>query len=278
MITLRNSLTFFYTICLLFYFNSCIATNEISKDRQNGPLYSFIFCNDLHISTPEEGQFFSAIVHQWNSFTNLYDFVIIGGDMVNDGTVEELLQVRKILEQLKRPYFTLVGNHDVSGRGPDGKHGYREVYGMQRENYSIIHKKTALIMLDLSMGLDANVGIDTSMCTWLRETLEIIPAAMPVLVFSHFPLHPLTPQFPVQNSDSLFSLLDSRLVLGYFSGHYHAFLQLERNSVPFFTNTCLSLRRDNHDGSADKGYLLVTVYSSHITTQFYKQGSFPVAE
>jgi calcineurin-like phosphoesterase family protein len=278
MSTLRKGFIIFSFVFTGFYFNSCVASHKIPPAQQDKALYSFIFCNDLHISTPAEAFNFSGIVQQWNSFSKLYDFVVVGGDLVNDGTTEELRQVKKLLSHLKRPYYTVVGNHDVSGVGEDGRRGYCGVFGSPGENYSILHKKTALIFLDLSRGMDAHVSVDAGTRVRLLKTLETIPVDMPVLVFSHFPLHPNTPQFPVQNTDSLFTLLDSRAVICYFSGHYHGCWQAERNGVLFVTNAGLSLRRDNHDGSADKGYLLVTVYPSYVKTQFYKQGSSPVVD
>lgn len=274
MITRRHFLKILSGSPVLLYFNSCAPTEKISHIKRK-LLYSFIFSNDIHATTDEHAQYFAQSIQNWNSFSHLYDFVVICGDLVNYGLSEELKKMRDQLALLKKPYYPVVGNHDVAGPGEDGKMGYREVFGLKRENYVIMHKETALVFLDLTEGMSAQVKIKEHTIQWLQTTLQNTPKKMPIIVFSHFPLHPDTPRFPVKKSSDLFAILDKRKVLAYFSGHYHAKWQGIRNDVDFIGNTCMSLKRDNHDGTPEEGYMLVNVYNSGVETQFFKRGTSP---
>lgn len=258
----------------LLYLISCAGSKSIGG-QGTGLLYSFIFSNDIHVSTDEHAAYIEQSVKDWNSFSQKYDFVVMCGDLVNNGTANEFVRVKAKLDLLEKPWYPVVGNHDVTGTGDEGKTAYREAFGDEKENYYVIHKNTALLFLDLTDGTNATVEIKKHTVDWLSAALAKIPKRMPIIVFSHFPLHPNVSMFKVNNATFLFDLLDKRSLLAFFSGHYHARWQDVRNNVPFFTNTCMSQQRDNHDGSPQEGYLLVEVYSNEVKTQFYEKGSVP---
>ncbi len=258
----------------LLYLNSCASTKRKANQKRK-LLYSFIFCNDLHITTDQHADYFAQSIESWSTFSPLYDFLVIGGDMANNGFAAELEKVKNLCDRLQKPFYPLVGNHDVSGPGEAGKIGYRRVFGTNRENYIIEHKKTILLFLDLSEGMEANVLIKKEILDWVQASLKTLSKKIPLIVFTHFPLHPDTPQFAVKNSSELFEILDTRQVLAYFSGHYHSRWQSTRNGVPFFTNPCLSLKRDNHDKTLEEGYLLVNVFSDSVERHFFARGTSP---
>ncbi len=254
---------------------SCAGSSKLSS-RKHRLLYSFLFANDLHITTDKHAKYFEESINNWTTFPQLYDFLVICGDMANYGFVKELEMVRDLCGQLEKPMYPVVGNHDVARPGEEGKVGYRRVFGTNRENYIIEHKSTVLMFLDLSEGMQAHVLLKKHTLDWVQSTLKTIPEETPLIIFTHFPLHPDAPKFPVKNAPELFSLLDSKNVLAYFSGHYHGKWQSTRNGVPFFTNTCLSLKRDNHDNSPEEGYLLVNVFNDSVERHFFRRGTSPV--
>lgn len=259
------------------YISSCATTKGVAHKRGRH-LYSFLFCNDIHVTTRVQAEYFGESVGNWNTFADIYDFVVVCGDLANDGTAEELLNIKDQLDHLKNPYYTVVGNHDVTKPGDDGKAGYEQVFGREKENYFVIHKNTALLFLDLTDGMSSNVEVKKYTLDWVAATLDEIPKRIPIIIFSHFPLHPNIPLFKVKGTTNLFNLLDKRNVIAYFSGHYHAQWQSERNGVSFIGNTCLSLKRDNHDKSPQEGYLLVRVYNTGVETHFYERGKRPGGE
>jgi len=111
---------------------------------------------------------------------------------------------------------------------------------------------------------------------------------LPLLVFTHFPLHEGAPQYTAADADKLFNLLDSRTVLGYFNGHWHGKWKGERNGVDFYCNACMSNSRNNFRWGPDwykqewedmtEGFLLVEVFADGVGTTFYAYGKIPTAE
>lgn len=260
----------------LLYFNSCGSSRKFTADKRSKLLYSFLYCNDIHVTTDAHAQYFAESIDNWTTFPQLYDFLVICGDLANWGLINELEKVKNLCAQLERPWYPVIGNHDVAGPGEEGKKGYRHVFGTDRENYVIEHKGTVLIFLDLTEGMQAHVTVRQHTLDWLQSALSAIPEKRPIIVFSHFPLHPRIPQFKVQNTEPLLEILDVRKVLACFSGHYHAKWKGTINNVSFIGNTCMSLKRDNHDNSPQEGYLLVNVHTTHVETHFFDRGTSPV--
>lgn len=247
---------------------SCASTKsvqEVSGDSK--PAFSFIFANDLHVTTDADIVYLSEVVDSWVSTKVPYDFVVICGDLVNKGTKAELLSVKKQLSRLSKPYYTIPGNHDLTGPDSAGHAAYRDVFGTDRENCLIQHKGFPLIFLDLTNGTNASVAVPDETMKWLRS-ISRLPAELPTLVFSHFCLHPDIPLFPVANTSAILDFFDTRNVLAFFSGHYHGRWYGTRNNADYWGNACLSYSQDNHDGTLEKGYLWVDVYQTGVKVQF----------
>ncbi len=254
--------------------NSCVSSKKNKKEKKD-PLFSFIFCNDIHINKKEHAVYFARSIKNWNTFSDKFDFVVIGGDIVEYGLKEEFDLAKIEFDKLKNPFYTVLGNHDVSAQGDKGKVAYRETFGLNRENYIVQHKDIALVFLDLTDAQRSNVEVKKSSVKWLKNELPNIPKDMPVIVFSHFPLHPENPKYPVKNTSYLFNILDERNVLAYFSGHYHGKWRGERDGVSFFSNTCLSQFKNNHDGTKEEGYLFVQVFETGVEANFVAREKKP---
>lgn len=276
MVTRRKILTLFGGMPVVALFGSCAAGRKGRSRQTGGRPWTFLFCNDLHVSSDAEEAWFAECIGNWKGFSHLYDFVVVGGDLVNDGREEELVRVKRRLDRLGKPFYTVIGNHDNTVASDNEKDAYRTVFGENRENYIIMHKDTALLFCDLSDGTRATVGVREETVERVRTLLSTVPETVPLLVFSHFPLHPEAPGYAVVDADRLFERFDTRKVLAYLSGHYHGRWRRARNGVPHIGNACLSLRRDNDDGSPGEGYLLVTVFESHVEERFYMRGTSPV--
>jgi Icc protein len=70
---------------------------------------TFVIIGDSQRSYDEIEQFVKSV----NQFNHI-DFVIIAGDISDFGLLQELEWVHNRLKKLNVPYFTVVGNHDVT--------------------------------------------------------------------------------------------------------------------------------------------------------------------
>ena len=243
--------------------------------QPDGPLFSFLFVNDVHVSTDDDEHYLAESIDEWRAVRSLFDFVVMCGDMANNGTIAELIRTRRQIERLGKPYYPVLGNHDTTGPGETGKSAYREVFGVGREDYVFAHRGVTFVVIDIAEGMDANVAVRDHTTAWLAQALDQIPPDAPLIVLTHFPLHPDTPRFAAENSDGLFCLLDSRPVLAYFAGHYHGKFHTQRNGVDFFGNTCMSLAVNNTDGTTEEGCILVHVHTDRVAVEFFERGKTP---
>ena len=71
------------------------------------------------------------------------DFVIHGGDVADFGLTDEFLWVRDIMEGLRVPYVTLLGNHDMLG---NGMAVFERVFG--EENFTFMAGRNRFVCLN----------------------------------------------------------------------------------------------------------------------------------
>ncbi|MBW4039060.1 MAG: metallophosphoesterase [Acidobacteria bacterium] len=80
---------------------------------------SWVHIGDLH-TTDADGQNLldlRVIVDEVNgAFKGASSFVYLPGDIANEGSAEEYAMVREALDELKVPWFTVIGDHDVHER------------------------------------------------------------------------------------------------------------------------------------------------------------------
>lgn len=234
----RRFIVAFATVISLLFIPYCTTYDTATRSQQR---FRFIFCSDVHYG--DGGQADSTtlanVLNEWKTKVFSWDFVVLAGDFTSDGDIGNLQSLKNALDRLHKPYYTVIGNHDITEPGDEGKNNYVTVFGDNRLSYLIMYKNVGLVFLDLSNDSKATVTVKVSTKLWLKKILVNFPRKMPLIVFSHYPLHPETPRFAVMNSGELFRYLDNRNVLAYFSGHYHGLWFGFRNKIPFFTTTRL---------------------------------------
>jgi hypothetical protein len=262
----RGALLFFAASLLLCGF---CGVPEMSKKNAT-PVFRFIFCNDIHYRGAIDSSTMAGVVNEWKTKVPGFEFVVLAGDLSSDGTTDQLKFIEKTLDGLQKPYYPVIGNHDFPDKGNSGRRNFVAVFGKNRGNYLIMRKNIGLLFLDLSDGTKARVSVRDTTVLWLKNLLANYPRRLPLIVFSHFPLHPDTPRFSVQDADGLFALLDRYNVLAYFSGHYHGRWFGLRNKAPFFTNIRLLPNFESKDFNHESGYIVVDVYESRVNVAYKK--------
>ncbi|MEJ8800429.1 metallophosphoesterase family protein [Pontibacter sp. H249] len=154
-------------------------------------------------------------VKQANTFENI-DFVIHQGDISDFGMTQEHKWVHDIMEHLKWPYLTVVGNHDLLA---NGSKVYQKMYGPL--NYSFTYGHTKFVFVDTN---SREYGFDGSVpdINWLRKEVyqredEDFTQA---IVVSHVP--PYDADFDGNLEDAYQNVLESskKVKLSLF-GHIH---------------------------------------------------------
>jgi outer membrane protein assembly factor BamB/predicted phosphodiesterase len=72
----------------------------------------FSWLTDIHVGYPTAAEDLQRSVDDINSLDSIA-FIIVSGDITATGTLEELTLAKQILDQLKKPYYIIPGNHDT---------------------------------------------------------------------------------------------------------------------------------------------------------------------
>ena len=178
-----------------------------------------------------------------NQFDNL-DFVVHAGDISDFGLAKEFQWINDIMSQVKFPYLTVIGNHDLLANGTKV---YHNMYGDM--NYSFDYGDYKFIMLNTnSREYDFDGTVPD--LAWLRAQLADNPDNKQVIVISHVP--PFDADFDKRlEKEYAFILSSDPNVLYSLHAHQHSFSDEEYydDGIRYFVTTSMQ----------KKGYALVTL-------------------
>jgi predicted MPP superfamily phosphohydrolase len=94
---------------------------------------------------------------------NDIDFILHGGDITDFGMKSEYVWINDMMDDLHVPYITIVGNHDLVGKGGDI---YEAMYGDM--NFSFIFKRTKFICINTN-ALEFDYGTDVPDMNFIKQ-------------------------------------------------------------------------------------------------------------
>lgn len=166
---------------------------------------------DLHIQTNRRApQGVAACLQHIAALPDQPDFVMTGGDLINDGyantekgTREQFgLLTTALKDHLKLPVEHCLGNHDIFGWNKQrseatgnepfyGKRWASDVLGLEKWYRSFNRKGVHFVVLDsVQPWSDTGYsgGLDNEQFEWLKGDLAKVPAQTPIVVVSHIPI------------------------------------------------------------------------------------------
>lgn len=160
----------------------------------------------------------NRVVRQINQTDS--QFVVNLGDMTDLGLAIEYEAFISQVKNLRKPLFSVIGNHDTIG---SGKAIYQKLFGAF--NYYYDFNGIRFVYFN-NNALDFYAeGIDLD---WLQRTVE--NSVHPVVLFQH--VDPLNAEyFTLGQQQQILSILDPEKVLAVFHGHNHKFRTYEINDV-----------------------------------------------
>lgn len=217
------------------------------------------------------------------------DIVIIGGDLVDEGTEAEYETVRRALKKLRQPVYAIPGNHD-------DHEGFRRCF--QGSDYIAA---SGPLHFDLGakwpvrvIGFDVTVpgrhhgNIDEEAFDWLRDRLAEHPHRPTVLLMHQPPVDsgiPCIDAYKCLQGERLADLLSQhRNVERVLCGHIHRFMQarfggsLLMTGPSTTTSIALRLRKNAEPASYVEPPALLLHYwraEQEILTHWVPIGSFP---
>ena len=215
--------------------------------------FHFLVVNDVHYVDEHCGRWLEGVVRRMNAHPEKPEFCLIAGDLAENGQRAQLAGVRDVVHGLGMPVYVVIGNHDYLVQ--DDRKAYDDLFP-GRTNYAFEHRGWHILGLDTSEGQHyMNTSIQLHTFRFLEETLPKLDRKRPCLVFTHFPLGPDVLMRP-KNADDLLARFRAHRVPAVFGGHFHGYTERKLGETTFTTDKCCSLRRENHDGTKEKGYFL----------------------
>lgn len=151
------------------------ALKEIEQQNLHKKSFRFALLADSHIYFDELMQAVDMI----NQDSSIH-FVLHAGDMADGGLLREYELFHSIMDRLSRPYFTVIGNHDVLANGRDV---YSQMYGP--ENYSIDFLDHQFVFFN---NVVLELHPETPDFAWLENELQAGREYKKQFVMAHIPV------------------------------------------------------------------------------------------
>lgn len=224
---------------------------------QDGPL-RFAFMTDLHYSKGSSTiKGLQACINDINANERV-DFVLLGGDITDFGTDEEIADVKALLDQLKVKYYIVAGNHD-STWSESGCNSFIKIFGYERYMFEAGGWRF----------IGCNCGPDMRMAPALLPKeclvwLDGMEKGKKTIFVNHYPQ-----DTSVLNYFDVTKQLKKIGVQFELGGHWHSNRALNYDGIPGV------LMRDSYSGVAP-GYNIIELTDNHVSVsekRVYKNSS-----
>ncbi len=146
------------------------------KNTKEFSEFSIFLLSDTHIYYKELRKACKKI----NSMKKDADFVIHCGDISNEGLFKEFEFTWNLMNEVKLPYLTVIGNHDLVA---NGRAIYKKMFG--KENYTYVYKNCKFVFFDDNIWENTVKDPDFE---WLEQELnDTSEPYTHIILISHVP-------------------------------------------------------------------------------------------
>lgn len=194
--------------------------------RREGTL-RFAQLTDVHLCdrTPSHTDDLMRSIERINALDSL-DFVIVTGDVTEDGDRTTIQLVKKCLASLRVPYYSVMGNHETKW-SESGCTAWKDIFDGER--FQTKCKGVNFLGFNTGPLMRMAYGHVTAQdLLWLQEKLDSIPQDEPTIIVTHYPLLPVDMDNWYEATD-LLRRYNVRLCIG---GHFHRANNFSYDGIP----------------------------------------------
>ena len=138
--------------------------------------FRFAQLTDIHLNfkLPERKEQLAESIQRINSLDSL-DFVLITGDISDDGDRPAMMEVKRSIDRLRVPYYIVMGNHETKW-SDSGCMAWKDIFGYERFEfeYQGVHFLGFNTGPLMRMAYGHVVAQDLA---WLKERLDSYPSS-----------------------------------------------------------------------------------------------------
>ena len=223
-----------------------LTTVMILSFAMQGGVVRLAVLSDIHVTpgNANEGKLREA-VDEINA-TDV-DAVLVTGDLTNEGSDEQLRNVKGILDGIIHPLYVIPGNHENNWSQSACK-TFNDLWGADRFVFTI----DDLVVVGMNCGPFMKMGdghIKQEDLLWLDSTLNVmVKPGMKVLSVNHYPILD-----DLDNYRAYVDILKKYPVITHQCGHYHTWRLYETDGINGVMLPALDMGNNNY------GYTLMTI-------------------
>ena len=228
--------------------------------------FRFAHLTDLHLSpnNPNPTEDLLRSVAQINATENI-DFVLVTGDITEEGDRACLEKAKSCLDLLKVKYYVALGNHETKW-SDSGCTAFSEVFGYERFEFE--HKGFLFLGFNSGPLMRMAYGhVVPQDIRWMTETMEKAGKDKPVMLVTHYPLK----DGDVDNWYEVTDAVRPYNVRMFIGGHYHSNRNQRYDGIPG-----ILMRSNLRDKDGKQGYGVYEVTDDSIKVFCQRVGEQPV--
>lgn len=196
----------------------------------------FSLLADIHVTPGNANETqLKKVVEEINA--NDSKFVILAGDLSNEGSDEELRNIKSILDNLKKPLYVIPGNHE-NNWSQSATRTFNDIWGDDR----FVFESDDIIYIGLNCGPYMKMGdghIKQEDLIWLKKELSNrVTPGKKVISVNHYPI-----TSDLDNWQDYVSILQSFPTVAHICGHYHMFRQYKGGDIDAFICRALDMTK-----------------------------------
>lgn len=222
-----------------------IAAVALSLAVQGG-VVKLAILSDVHVTpgNANEGKLREAVAEI--NATDV-DAVMLTGDLTNEGSDEQLRNIKGILDGIWHPFYIIPGNHENNWSQSACK-TFNDLWGSDRFVFTV----GELVVVGMNCGPFMKMGdghIKQEDLLWLDSTLNVmVKPGMRVLSVNHYPILD-----DLDNYRAYVDILKKYPVVTHQCGHYHTWRLYETDGINGVMVRALDM------GGGNYGYTLITI-------------------
>lgn len=220
---------------------ACLSSLTIlAQDRS----FRFAQITDIHFAPgkPNPTEDLLRTVAQINA-TDGIDFVLVTGDLTDNGDRTCMEEVKACLDLLKAPYYVVLGNHETKW-SESGCTAFADIYGSER--FKFTHKGFLFLGFNSGPLMRMAYGhVVPQDIEWMTAEMEKAGKDTPTILVTHYPML----EGDVDNWYDVTDAVRPYNVRFFIGGHYHRNRQLSYDGIPG-----ILMRSNLRDADGKPGY------------------------